>query len=253
MGRLEGKVAVVTGGGSGIGKGVVRKFLNEGARVVFGDIRADRVEETASELSALGPVAGLAGDVTDDAICQALVDAAVERFGGLDVSVANAGIVRRHPFLEHTRESWDRTLAINLTHVYVLSQCAARRMVEQGRGGVILATASANGHVAEKEVAAYNAAKAGVVLLTQTMAIELAEHGIRACCVSPGYVGPTNLVVDGGGPVEYFDDMREHVPLGRLASVDEIANLFCFLASDEASFISGESVIIDGAQLAEQR
>jgi 3-oxoacyl-[acyl-carrier protein] reductase len=253
MGRLDGKVAVITGAGSGIGKGIATKFLEEGARVVFGDVRADRVEETRRELSELGSIHGLAGDVMDDVFCQALVDAAVERFGGLDVSVANAGIVHRHPFLEHTRESWDRTLAINLTHVFVLSQCAARRMVEQGRGGVVLATASANGHVAEQEVAAYNAAKAGVVLLTQTMAIELAPHGIRACCVSPGYVGPTNLVVDGGGPAEYFDDMRAHVPLGRIATTAEIANLFCFLASDEASFISGESVIIDGAQLAEQR
>ncbi len=253
MKRLDRRVAVVTGAGSGIGRAVARKFLAEGARVVFGDVRADRVEDAAGELSSLGPVHGLAGDVTDDAFCQLLVDTAVERFGEVNVSVANAGIVRRHPFLEHTRESWDRTLAINLTHVYVLSQCVARQMMKQGKGGVILATASANGHVAEKEVAAYNAAKAGVVLLTQTMAIELAPYGIRACCVSPGYVGPTNLVVDGGGPVEYFDDMREHVPLGRLASVDEIANLFCFLASDEASFISGESVIIDGAQLAEQR
>jgi NAD(P)-dependent dehydrogenase (short-subunit alcohol dehydrogenase family) len=253
MGRLDGKTAVVTGAGSGIGKGVATKFLQEGARVVFGDVRADRVEETVHELSGLGPVHGLAGDVTDDSFCQELVDAAVERFGGLDVSVANAGIVHIHPFLEHTRESWDRTLAINLTHVFVLSQCAARQMVKQGRGGVVLATASANGHVAEQQVAAYNAAKAGVVLLTQTMAIELAPYGIRACCVSPGYVGPTNLVVDGGGPAQYFDDMRAHVPLGRIATTAEIANLFCFLASDEASFISGESVIIDGAQLAEQR
>lgn len=199
MGRLDGKAAIVTGAGSGIGKGVATKFLHEGARVVFGDIRADRVQEAERELSAFGEVHGLAGDVTDDAFCQSLVDAAAARFGRLDVSVANAGIVHRHPFLEHTRESWDRTLAINLTHVFVLSQRAARQMVAQGTGGVILATASANGHVAEKEVAAYNAAKAGVVLLTQTMAIELAPHGIRACCVSPGYVGPTNLVVDGGG------------------------------------------------------
>jgi 3-oxoacyl-[acyl-carrier protein] reductase len=253
MGRLDGKVAVITGAGSGIGKGVASKFLAEGASVVFGDLRAERVEQALAELRTAGPVHGLAGDVTDDAFCQVLVDVAVERFGGLDVSVANAGIVHRHPFLEHTRESWDRTLAINLSHVFVLSQRAARQMVKQGRGGVVLATASANGHVAEKEVAAYNAAKAGVVLLTQTMAIELAPYGIRACCVSPGYVGPTNLVVDGGGPVEYFDDMAAHVPLGRIARVEEIASLFCFLASDDASFISGESVIIDGAQLAEQR
>jgi 3-oxoacyl-[acyl-carrier protein] reductase len=137
--------------------------------------------------------------------------------------------------------------------VFLLSQQAARAMVAQGKGGVILSTASANGHVAEQGVAAYNASKAGVVLLTQTMAVELAPHGIRVNCVSPGYVGPTGLVVDGGGDPAFFDKMAEHVPLGRIGKAEEIANLFCFLASDEASFMSGESVIIDGAQLAEQR
>jgi NAD(P)-dependent dehydrogenase (short-subunit alcohol dehydrogenase family) len=253
VGRLDRRVAIVTGAGSGIGKGITAKFVREGARVVAVDLRFDRVEQTAAELTAAGEVHPVEGDVTDEDVCQGLVDAAAERFGRLDICVNNAGIVRRHPFLEHTRESWDRTIAVNLTAVFLLSQRSARRMVEQGQGGVILSTASANGHVAEKEVAAYNAAKAGVVLLTQTMAIELAPHGIRVNCVSPGYVGPTNLVVDGGGPADYFDEMARHVPLGRIGSVDEIANLFCFLASDEASFISGESVVIDGAQLAEQR
>jgi 3-oxoacyl-[acyl-carrier protein] reductase len=125
-------------------------------------------------------------------------------------------------------------------------------MVSQGGGGVILSTASANGHVAERNCAAYNAAKAGVVLLTQSIAVELAPQGIRAVAVSPGYVGPTGLVVDGGGSARFFEDMAAHVPMGRIGRIEEIANLFAFLASDEASFISGASYVIDGGQLSLQ-
>ncbi|MEX2647744.1 MAG: SDR family oxidoreductase [Alphaproteobacteria bacterium] len=253
MGRLQGKVAIVTGAGRGIGRAIATKFLEEGARVVIADIVADRVAATAWELGQLGAIVPFAGDMTDENACQGLVDAAVARFGRLDVCVNNAGIVRPRPFLEHTRKDWDETIAILLTAVFLLSQRAARQMVKQGEGGVILSTASANGHVAERYVAAYNAAKAGVVLLTQTMAIELAGHGIRAVAVSPGYVGPTELVAEGGGSPAYFQEMAAHVPMGRIGTLEEVANLFAFLASDEASFISGASYLIDGAQLAEQR
>ncbi len=253
MGRLDGKVAVVTGAGRGIGRAIATRFLEDGARVVIADIVADRIAATARELARLGEVAPFAGDMTDEGACQGLVDEAVKRFGRLDVCVNNAGIVRPQPFLEHTRKDWDATIAILLTAVFLLSQRAARQMVKQGAGGVILSTASANGHVAERNVAAYNAAKAGVVLLTQTMAIELAGHGIRAVAVSPGYVGPTELVAEGGGSPAYFQEMAAHVPMGRIGTVEEVANLFAFLASDEASFISGASYLIDGAQLAEQR
>ena len=253
MGRLQEKTAIVTGAGRGIGQGIAKKFLQEGAKVVVADLVAERIEASARELAAFGEVVPVAGDVTREEVCQRLVDEAVAKFGRLDICVSNAGIVRPQPFLEHTRKDWDETLAILLTAVFLLSQRAARQMVKQGGGGVILSTASANGHVAERNVAAYNAAKAGVVLLTQSMAIELAQHGIRAACVSPGYVGPTGLVVDGGGSPSFFADMAAHVPMGRIGRIDEIANLFCFLASDEASFISGASYLIDGAQLAEQR
>ena len=253
MGRLQGKIAIVTGAGRGIGQGIARKFLQEGARVVIADLVRDRIEASARDLAAFGEVVPVAGDVTQEDVCQKLVDEAVAKFGRLDICVSNAGIVRPQPFLEHTRKDWDETIAILLTAVFLLSQRAARQMVNQGGGGVILATASANGHVAERNVAAYNAAKAGVVLLTQSMAIELAQHNIRAACVSPGYVGPTGLVVDGGGSPTFFQDMAAHVPMGRIGRIEEIANLFCFLASDEASFISGASYLIDGAQLAEQR
>jgi 3-oxoacyl-[acyl-carrier protein] reductase len=253
LGKLDGKVAIVTGAGRGIGRAIATRFLEDGARVVVADKIADRVRQAARELGPPDRVVPFAGDMTEEAACQALVDEAVARFGRLDVCVNNAGIVRPQPFLEHTRKDWDETIAILLTAVFLLSQRAARRMVKQGQGGVILSTASANGHVGERNVAAYNAAKAGVVLLTQTMATELASHGIRAVAVSPGYVGPTELVTEGGGSPGYFAEMAKHVPMGRIGRLEEVAALFAFLASDEASFISGASYLIDGAQLAEQR
>src|ERR687885_1785166 len=198
MGRLEGKSAIITGAGRGIGKAIARKFLEEGARILICDIVAERLEATAGELRALGEVRSMDGDVSAATFCDALVARALEHFGTLDVLVNNAGIAIFQPFLDHSEEAWDRTLAVNLKSVFLLGQRAARAMVAQGRGGAIVNMASTNGHVGEKELAAYNASKAGVVLLTKTMAIELAPHNIRANCIAPGFIR-TELVEDAGG------------------------------------------------------
>ena len=251
MGRLDGKRAIITGAGRGIGKAIARKFLGEGARLLVCDVVAERIAGAAEELGVVGEVHVMAGDVTDPGFCSALVRAAGERLGGLDVLVSNAGIAVVQPFLEHTAEAWDRTMAVNLTAVFRLGQAAAQAMVAQGTGGAIVNMASTNGHVGERGLAAYNASKAGVVLLTKTMAIELAEHDIRVNCVAPGWI-ETELAAEGGHDPAFVAAYLEKIPLRRYGRPEEVANLFAFLASDEASFITGESVVIDGGQLAEE-
>lgn len=246
--RLKGKSAIVTGAGRGIGKAIAQKFLQEGARLLICDIVPDMIVVAASELSQWGEVYGMTGDVSERAFCEALVKQAAEYFGEIDVLVNNAGIVAIEPFLEHSESAWDRVMAVNLKGTFLLGQQVARVLVAQGKGGAIINMGSTNGHVAERESAAYNASKAGVVLLTKTMAAELAPYNIRVNCVSPGFI-ITDLTKKSGAGNTFVREYPNKIPLGRSGNPEEVANLFAFLASDEASFIIGQSIIIDGGQL----
>ena len=229
MNGLSGKRVVVTGGTSGIGVATCRRFRDEGARVV--SIAVDDGEEN------------ILCDVADAAQVERAFARVDELLGGVDVLVANAGISIRSPFLEIREEDWRRVLDVNLTGVFHCAQEAARRMDE----GVILMTASTNGLTGHENYADYNASKAGVILLARTMARELAPR-IRVNAVSPGYVlTPMQRA-------EYTDEMlasvNEGIPLKRHADPSEIAALFAFLASDDARYITGAVLAIDGGETA---
>jgi meso-butanediol dehydrogenase / (S,S)-butanediol dehydrogenase / diacetyl reductase len=243
MRGLADKRVLITGGASGIGAATAARFLAEGSRVVVLDRDAAGLAKIREMQPQLGTVRG---DVSDLAQVQSAFVEAVRLMGGVDVLINNAGISLRHRFLDITTEEWDKVVAVNLTGVFYVAQVAARHMWERGNG-VILQTASTNGIVGQPYYADYNATKAGVIELTKTMALELAPK-VRVCAVAPGYVlTPMQRA-------EYTDAMLDQVngklPLRRHAQPEEIAALFAFLASDDAAYITGQIVIIDGAETA---
>jgi 3-oxoacyl-[acyl-carrier protein] reductase len=248
MRGLSGKAVLVSGGSSGIGRATVRRFLEEGSRVVFCGIDADEVREVVGELTPLGSVDGLACDVSVEDDVVRLVAEAERVLGAIDVLINNAGIARRDRFLDITPEQWDRVLQVNLRGMFLVAQAVARHMVARG-AGVIVNMASTNALGGEEELAHYNASKGGVLQLTRTMAVELGRHGVRVNCLCPGFIRtPLNDAISDEAFVEAYE--REKIPLGRAGTPEEVAAAYAFLASDDASFIHGEALVIDGGQLA---
>jgi NAD(P)-dependent dehydrogenase (short-subunit alcohol dehydrogenase family) len=248
MRGLTGKAVLVSGGSSGIGRATVRRFLEEGSRVVFCGIDADEVRGVVGELAPLGSVDGLACDVSVEDDVARLVAEAERILGAIDVLINNAGIARRDRFLDITPEQWDRVLQVNLRGMFLVAQAVARHMVAQG-GGVIVNMASTNALGGEEEFAHYNASKGGVLQLTRTMAVELGRHGVRVNCLCPGFVRtPLNDAISDAAFMQAYE--RDKIPLGRAGTPEEVAAAYAFLASDDASFIHGEALVIDGGQLA---
>jgi NAD(P)-dependent dehydrogenase (short-subunit alcohol dehydrogenase family) len=179
---------LVSGGSSGIGAATARRFVQEGCRVFVGGLDSAEVDSLVSDLQPLGDVHGMAADVGVEAEAAALVETAADTLGGLDVLANNAGTAWREPFLEITPEHWDRMVAVNLRGMFLVGQAVARTLVAQSTGGAIINMSSVNGVAAEADYAHYNATKAGVLLLTRTMAVELGPHGIRVNALCPGYI-----------------------------------------------------------------
>lgn len=247
-GRLDGKNAVITGGGSGIGRATAHRFVREGASHVFlVDRRPERLEQVQKEIADLGGRATtIQAELSQEDDCARVIETAKTTDGRIDILVSNAAAWTEEPFLEMKKESWDRVIAVNLTASFLLGQGAARVMKD--RGGVILYTASISSLGASVDFAHYGASKAGIVNLVQNMAIELAPYKIRVNCISPG-PSDTQQSVDlvGAETMEKFRKDFPVVPLGRrLGRPEEMAAAFSFLASDDASYITGHNLVIDG-------
>jgi 3-oxoacyl-[acyl-carrier protein] reductase len=240
-GRLGGKVAVVTGGASGIGLAAVRRFVQEGATVVVGDIDEGALSQVAGELG--DAVSTVRADVTVETDMAALAAAAVDRHGSLDVAFANAGFGTAAPIVGSDLDAWKRVIDVCLIGPMLTIKHAAPHME---RGGSIVVTASLNAVQPAWGMSAYCAAKAGVTMLAQVAAMELGPSGIRVNAIGPGLVR-TPMTEGMWLAPEIVEEFEANAPLGRYAAPEEIADLVTFLASDEATYISGSLYLIDGA------
>jgi len=241
--ELAGKVAVVTGGASGLGRGIVERFVEEGARVVIADVDADAGKALAAELA---PAAAFhPTDVADAGQIQGAVDCAVEQFGGLHIMCNNAGIGGSFArFLDDDFADFDRVMAVNIYGVMVGSQRAARHMAAHG-GGVILNTTSIGGINAGAGVMAYRATKAAVIHFTRSIAVELAAQNIRVNCIAPAHI-PTGINAD----LDQAAIVRAMQPLQRVGSPRDVADAFLYLAGDRAAQITGVVLPVDGGTTA---
>ncbi len=249
---LDNKVAIVTGGAKGIGLAVARRFAADGARVVIADIDEDVGGRVAEEVGALGAVRFIRCDVGDKSAAENLVAATVQAWGAVDVLVNNAGIVHAADFLDVTEADLDRVLRVNLKGAFLVAQAAARRMVGQvksgARPGVIVNMSSVNAVFAIANQVPYSVSKGGVNQLTKVMALALAPYGIRVNAIGPGSI-MTDMLASVASDAAARRRVLSRTPLGRIGEPSEIAAIAAFLASDEASYITGQTIYADGGRL----
>jgi NAD(P)-dependent dehydrogenase (short-subunit alcohol dehydrogenase family) len=248
MAKLSGKSAIVTGGASGIGKAIAQLFLEEGARVVVADINKGLLDTTTKELSAAGTVSSIVADVRFMADAGRIVQQAVDRHGGLDILVCNAGITSVMPIEQLGEDEWDRVLATNVKGMFTMVKQAVPQMIKRG-GGKIVTLGSEMGIVAVPESPAYNASKGAVIMFTKSIAIDLIRHNIRVNSLCPGITRTPLLQAEIDNSLEpdkVAAAQATWAPINRVADAREIAQGALFLASDESSFAVGSCLVLDG-------
>lgn len=250
--RLDGKVAVVTGAGRGLGRAIALGLGESGARVVAAARSAAEIDETAAEIGRDGQVAmAVRFDAARRADCERLIAETVRRFGRLDVMVANHGISKAQPAEEVDDDTWDRIMAVNLRGAFVCAQLAARQMMRQGGGGSIVAVSSTASLVGFRNLLAYGASKGGLDQMVRQMAVEWGDHDIRVNAVNPGYTTHNVRGTDARhADPALNEEVRRMTPLRRRGTPEEIAAAVVFLASDAASFITGVVLPVDGGYCA---
>jgi len=248
--RLQGKTAVVTGAGTGIGQAIALAFAKEGASVVVdyvGD--ASVAEETLSKINAMGGKSlGVAADVSNPDQVNGLIQQTLAAFGKLDIFVNNAGIEKKFAFVDYPLEEWQKIVAVNLTGAFLCSQAAARQMIAQGSGGRIINISSIHEDLAFPLNAPYSATKGGIRMLMRTIAVELAPHQITVNNIGPGAIF-TPIDKDVEIDAKLNNQILAEIPLGRWGKPEEVAQLAVFLASDDAAYITGSTHFIDGGML----
>jgi NAD(P)-dependent dehydrogenase (short-subunit alcohol dehydrogenase family) len=248
MKRLEGKTALVTGGASGLGRAICLRFAEEGANVVAADLDGVGAEATAREAG--GCAAATQADVRSKAECEAMVRATIERFGRIDIFVANAGVARSGTVLNMLEQDWDDLMAVNLKGVFVSCQAAAVQMVAKGGPGKIILMSSLASERAAPGMLAYAASKAAVRQMARVMALELMPYHINVNAIGPGVVDTTPLARPLADLIKATGSPGS--PWGRFASEQDVASVALFLASDESDFITGSIQFVDGGVLAGQ-
>jgi glucose 1-dehydrogenase len=247
--KLSGKVAAITGAARGIGKACAKRFLDDGVKVVISDVDADGLAATAAEFARPEALRTVVGNVAKRADVDQLVATAAQEFGRLDIMVNNAGVARNRDLLEISEEEFDEIIGINLKGAFFGVQAAAKQMIAQGGGGVIINMSSVNALLAIPALATYAMSKGGMKQLTSVAAVALAPHNIRVVAVGPGTI-LTDMVASS---IYTSEDARKTVmsrtPAGRGGEPSEVASVVAFLASDDASYITGQTIYPDGGRL----
>eukprot|EP01026_Neomeris_dumetosa_P064877 TRINITY_DN6204_c0_g1_i2.p2 TRINITY_DN6204_c0_g1~~TRINITY_DN6204_c0_g1_i2.p2 ORF type:complete len:291 (-),score=48.10 TRINITY_DN6204_c0_g1_i2:722-1525(-) len=248
--RFSDKVVVVTGGAKGIGRACAARFGKEGAQVVVADNDQASLEETTKQFKSEGMEAlGVVCDVSNKTHVTILFEQAVKKFGKVDILVANAGIVRAAEFVDMSEKDWDDVINVNLKGVFLSGQEAGRHMISQGSGGCIINMSSVNAALALPNIASYNASKGGINNLTKSMALSLIKYGIRVNAVGPGSI-MTEVLQKVAEDKSAMQKVLSRTPMGRVGEPEEVASVVAFLASDDASYITGETIYVDGGRMA---